>query len=183
MNPLMQVELDEIEQLDVEERQSFRVSDLESLNWVFRKLAAIEAKKTDVNRLADAEVYRIEDYRKRELEKLQRDEEFFHGLVGGYVSERRKADPKFKSEKTPYGSLTLKKQQPKWNYDDAKLVEWLERNECDSLIRIKKEPAKAEIKKLFIVTDSGEVVDPDGQLVDGIRVEFRSDELVIKPEV
>lgn len=183
MNPLFQVELDEIEQQETEERQSFQVTDLQSLTWVFRKLAAIEAKKTDVNKLAQAEIYRIEDYRKRELDKLQSDEEYFRSLVGAYAEKRREADPKFKSEKTPYGSLTLKKQQPKWNYDDEKLVSWLEFNDCESLVRIKKEPVKPEIKKLFVVTESGEVVDPNGQVVEGVYVEHRGDELVIKPEV
>ncbi|MDH6670215.1 hypothetical protein M2277_000859 [Paenibacillus sp. LBL] len=183
MNPLMQEELDEIEQQEIEERQSFRVTDLDSLNWVFRKLAAIEAKKTEVNKLAAAEICRIQDYQKRELDKLAKDEEFFRTHISAYASMRKEADPKFKSEKTPYGSFTLKKQQPKWNYDDAKLVSWLEFNDCEDLVRIKKEPAKSEIKKMFVVTDSGEVVDPNGQVVEGIQVEFRGDELVIKPEV
>lgn len=183
MNPLFQEELDEIEQQEVEERQSFRVTDLDSLNWVFRKLAAIESKKSEVNKLAAAEICRIQDYQKRELDKLARDEEFFRSHVSAYAIMRREADPKFKSEKTPYGSLTLKKQQPKWNYDDAALVEWLESNERTDLIRIKKEPVKTDIKKLFSVTDSGSVVDPDGVPVEGIYVEHRGDELVIKPEV
>lgn len=183
INPMMQEELDEIELQEQEERQRFSVTDLESLTWVFRKLAAIEAKKAEVNKVADAEKYRIESYRTRELDKLQRDTEYFHGLVSEYAAERRAVDPKFKSEKTPYGTLILKKQQPKWNYDDEKLVAWLEQNEVTELIRVKKEPVKTEIKKLFIPTESGVVVDPDGQQVDGITVEYRGDELVIKPEV
>ncbi|MNW43556.1 Bacteriophage Mu Gam like protein [compost metagenome] len=183
INPLFQEELDEIEQQEQEERQRFAVTDLESLNWVFRKLAAIEAKKNEVNKLADAEKYRIETYRTRELDKLQRDMEYFNSLVSEYAAERRATDPKFKSEKTPYGTLSFKKQQPKWNYDDEKLVSWLENTGANELIRIKKEPVKAEIKKLFVPIESGVVVDPEGQMVDGIMVEYRSDELVIKPEV
>lgn len=183
INPIMQEELDEIELQEQEERQRFAVTDLESLTWVFRKLAAIKAKEAEVNRVADAEKHRIEAYRTRELEKLQRDTEYFNGLVSEYAADRRATDPKFKSEKTPYGSLSFKKQQPKWNYDDEKLVSWLEQNEANELIRIKKEPVKTEIKKLFIPTESGIVVDPDGQQVDGIMVEYRGDELVIKPEV
>lgn len=183
MNPLMQAELDEIELQEQEERQRFSVSDLESLTWVMRKLAAIEAKKAEVNKVADAEKYRIEAYREKELEKLQRDAEYFNSLVSEYAAQRRAADPKFKSEKTPYGSFTFKKQQPKWNYDDEKLVSWLESNGANDLIRVKKEPVKTEIKKLFIPTESGQVVDPEGQLVEGITVEYRGDELVIKPEV
>lgn len=183
INPLMQEELDEMELQEQEERQRFSVTDLESLTWVMRKLAAIEAKKVEVNKVADAEKYRIEAYRTRELEKLQNDTEYFNSLVSEYAAHRRAIDPKFKSEKTPYGSLSFKKQQPKWNYDDEKLVSWLESNGVNELIRIKKEPVKTEIKKLFIPTESGVVVDPDGQQVEGITVEYRGDELVIKPEV
>ncbi|PZM62576.1 host-nuclease inhibitor Gam family protein [Paenibacillus dendritiformis] len=183
LNALFREELEEIEAQEEEERQRFRVTDLESLNWVFRKLAAIEAKRSDVNALADAEVGRIEAYRQRELDKLQSDDEYFRGLIGEYAAARREDDPKFKSEKTPYGSVVFKKQQPKWNYDDSKLVQWLEQNERSELIRTKKEPVKTEIKKAFTVTENGAVVDSDGQIVDGVMVETRGDELVIKPEV
>lgn len=183
LNPIMQEELDEIELQEQEERQRFKVTDLESLTWVFRKLAAIEAKKNEVNKVADAEKYRIEAYRTRELDKLQRDTEYFNSLASEYAADRRASDPKFKSEKTPYGTLTFKKQQPKWNYDNEKLVSWLESNNAVDLVRVNKEPVKTEIKKRFSVTDSGGVVDQDGQIVEGIIVEHRGDELVIKPEV
>lgn len=182
INPLYQNELDEIDQQEEEERQSFSVTDLESLNWVLRKMAAIEAKKNEVNKLAMAEMHRIEEYKNKEIEKLDRDNEYFQGLIGAYASAQRINDPKFKA-KTPYGSVSYRKQQPKWHYNDDELVGWLEANQANELIRVKKEPAKTEIKKLFIPTETGQVVDPDGQLVAGINVEYRSDELVVKVEV
>lgn len=184
VNPLFQFELDELEQQEHEERQSFQVTDLDSLNWVFRKLAAIESKKKDVNALADAEVHRIESYRQKELDKLKSNEEHLQTLVSEYAARRRAEDPKFKTEKTPYGSVGFKKQQPKWNYDDQTLVDWLFENDYGkNLVRTKFEPVKTDIKKLFKVTEAGQVVDPSGQIVEGIQVEHRGDELVIKPEV
>lgn len=182
ISPLYENELDEIEQQEEEERQSFSVTDLESLNWVLRKMAAIEAKKGEVAKLAAAELHRIETYKNKELDKLQRDTEYFQGLVGSYAAKQKLDDPKFKS-KTPYGTVSYKKQQPKWNYNEDELVNWLEANQANELIRVKKEPDKASIKKIFTPTETGQVVDPDGQLVAGINVEYRSDELVIKLEV
>lgn len=183
LNPLFQAELDELEQQEQEERQRFTVDSLDSLNWAFRKLAALEAKGAEVNKLADAEVYRIEDYRRREHEKLQRDKDFFQALVSEYAARRREEDPKFKSEKTPYGAISFKKQQPKWNYNDQDLVSWLSERGYDHLIRVKWEPSKTDIKKAFTVNDSGVVIDANGEPVEGIHVEYRGDEVVIKPEV
>ncbi|MCM3208527.1 host-nuclease inhibitor Gam family protein [Paenibacillus illinoisensis] len=183
LNPLFQAELDELEQQEHEERQSFKVDSLDSANWVMRKLVALESKRKEVNGLADAEAYRIESYRKTELDKLQRDEDYFRGLLGVYANEQREKDPKFKSIKTPYGSVSFKKQQPKWNYNDKTLLSWLDENGYDHLIRIKWEPVKTDLKKEFKLHQDGFVVDANGERVEGIEVEFRGDEVVIKPEV
>lgn len=183
LNPLFQAELDELEQQEQEERQSFKVDSLESANWVMRKLVALESKRKEVNGLADVEAYRIEAYRKTELDKLQRDEDYFRELLGVYANEQREKDPKFKSIKTPYGSVSFKKQQPKWNYNDQDLVTWLNERGYDQLIRVKWEPNKTDIKKAFTVNESGVVIDANGEPVEGIYVEYRGDEVVIKPEV
>ncbi|KAF6576540.1 host-nuclease inhibitor Gam family protein [Paenibacillus polymyxa] len=177
LNPLFQAELDELDQQEQEERQRFVVDSLDSLTWVMRKLVALEKQRKEVNAVADAEVYRIESYRKTEMEKAQRDEDYFRGLLSEYAARRREEDPKFKSVKTPYGSVSLKKQQPKWNYDDQALTSWLNDNGYDHLIRVKWEPVKTDIKKAFSVSDAGVVVDPNGEPVEGIQVEHRGDEL------
>lgn len=180
LNPLQISELEEIEQ---EETQRFKVTDINSLNWVFRKLSVLEAKKKEVNDLADAEIERIENFRKQELENLQRSEGFFLGLINEYAQRRRAEDPKFKTEKTPYGSIGFRKQQPKWIYDEEKVVAYLNDNELYDFVRVKEEPKKAEIKKHFKVLDDGRVIDPDGQEVEGITVEFLPDALDVKVEV
>lgn len=136
-----------------------------------------------MDKLVESEKYRIESYRQREHEKLQRDEEYFRSLISEYAAEKRSHDPKFKTEKTPYGSITFKKQQPKWNYDDQTLVTWLRENGHEELVRTKFEPVKTDLKKMFSVNSAGLVVSPDGEVVEGVMVEIRGDELVIKPEV
>lgn len=180
LNPLQAQELKEIEQ---EETQRFKVTDINSLNWVLRKLSVLEAKKKEINELADAEIERIENFRKQELENLQRSEDFFLGLINEYAQRRRAEDPKFKTEKTPYGSIGFRKQQPKWIYDEEKVVAYLNDNELYDFVRVKEEPKKAEIKKHFKVLDDGRVIDPDGQEVEGITVEFLPDALDVKVEV
>jgi U3 small nucleolar RNA-associated protein 14 len=183
LNPLYMDELQEMPEVTEESRSKFQITDLSSLNWVLRKMTAIEAKRTEVNQLADNELERIEEYRKREIEGLERSADFFKSLITEYAIRKRDMEPKFKSEKTPYGSIAFRKQQPKWIYDDETLVSFLEQNERTDLVRIKKEPEKAEIKKRFQVNEDGRVFDENGQQVTGIKVEFPSEELMIKLEV
>lgn len=182
INPLHLEELDELPEQTEESRQRFQITDIASLNWALRKLSAIKAKKDEVNKLADAEIERIENYRKRELDALQGSEDFFNSLIADYAIRRRNEDPKFKSEKTPYGSIRFRKQQPKWHYDDEKLLEHLKANDLKEFIRVKEEPNKAEIKKKFVVLDDGKVVDTNGQEIEAIKVEFQPDALDVKVE-
>lgn len=177
INPLQMNDLENMEQ-----DQKFTITDLSSLTWALRKLAAIEAKKAEVNAVSDAEIERIEAYRKKEIDVLQGSEHFFKSLITEYAIKKREEDPKFRNEKTPYGSIGFRKQQPKWNYDDEALLTFLEENN-PALIRVKKEPVKTEIKKLFQVSDDGRVFDGNGQEVTGIKVEFLPETIDVKVEV
>ncbi|QHZ50673.1 host-nuclease inhibitor Gam family protein [Paenibacillus larvae] len=182
INALQLHEIQEVEELTEDSRQRFEVKDVQSLSWVLRKLAALEAKKTEINQIADFELERIEHFRKKELESIQDNENFFRGLISEYAIRKRDDDPKFKI-KTPYGSVGFKKQQPKWNYDDKALIAYLNENELYDFVRVKQEPNKVEIKKQFNCTEDGRVYDPNGVEVQGIKVESKPDELVIKLEV
>jgi phage host-nuclease inhibitor protein Gam len=180
LNPLYMNDIEEMEtEVSEENRERFKIHDLSSLTWAMRKLSAIEAKKADVNLLVNSEKERLEQYRTKELESLQGSENFFHSLIQEYADQEKAKDPKFK-QKTPYGSISFRKSQPKWNYDEPALIEYLEQNELSEYIRIKKEPVKTEIKKLFKVDKGGYVYDTNGQEVNGILVEYLPDQLAVK---
>lgn len=182
INPLYMEDLNEIQSMTEESRQRFQVTDIHSLNWVLRKLAALELKKAEANEVADREIERIEAFRRRELDAIQKDGDFLRGLISEYAIRQRDEDPKWKA-KTPYGTVSFRKQLPKWHYNDDQLVSFLEDSGYDTLIRTKKEPVKTEIKKLFKVNDDGRVFDEDGIQVDGIMVEFLPETLDVKVEV
>jgi len=153
------------------ERERFKITDLQSLSWAFRKLAAIAQKKAEVNALCDEEVQRIEHYRQKEISALESSEEFFRGLIEEYAAAQRAADPEFKKASTPYGTVRYRKQQPKWHYDDDKLLESLKAAGLTELIRVKEEPDKATLKKRAVV-QNGQVIDPaTGAIIEGVTVE------------
>lgn len=183
LNPLYANELEMMEdlhQMDESVKERFRIVDLNSLNWALRKMIAIDVKKRELNESIDNEIQRLEGFRKQEVGKLQDSEDFFRSLISEYALHKRDTDPDFKSLKTPYGTIGYRKQQPKWNYNDATLINYLKAAGLVDLVRTKEEPVKTEIKKLFKVHDDGRVFDENGQAVDGIIVEYVPETLDIK---
>ena len=187
MNELLEMELEEaidtVEAAEVGGR--FTIQDLDSANWAFRKLAAIERKRKEIQELADREIERIKDWQNQEEESLNNSKEFFEGLLTEYFVRQRELDPKFKLS-TPYGRVSSRKQQPKWNYEDEKLIGYLEHYKPE-LIRIKKEVNKNDFKKAvkekdgFILMDDGKIISNEtGELIEGVTVEERPDSINIK---
>jgi phage host-nuclease inhibitor protein Gam len=186
MNALQKHELDEMEGLELNEetKQRFKIEDKEQLNWALRKLSALESEQKEIDELAAKEMERINVWRVKEVEGIKNSKGFFEGLIAEYAMSERTKDPKFKSVSSPYGKVTFKKQSPKWHYEEDKLVEYLESINQLDLIRVKKEPNKAELKKrlkvLGKVLEDGRVLGFDGSLMDGVTVEHLDEKLEIK---
>jgi len=178
MERLNDLELQEIEE-EQEVQQRFAVKDIDSANWALRKLKAINDKEAEVKYLASKELERINNWQTKELEKYKNNKDFFEMLLLEYYSANKIIDPKFKLS-TPYGKVSSRKQQPQWNYDNDKVIEWLNINNKD-LVRVKYEPIKTDIKKLYKAV-GGNVVTEQGEIVDGITVEEKEDSMIIKVE-
>lgn len=164
------------------EKERFKITDSSSLSWVMRKLVSIEKKKAEINALADEEIRRIEEWRKRELSGFKGDEEYFTSLIEGYAWQQRHTDPEFKKASTPYGTVKFRKLPAKWNYDEEKLLESLKSAGLTELIRVKEEPDKATLKKRAQV-QNGQVIDPEtGAIIEGVTVEEQPDKLVLEVE-
>lgn len=66
MNDLQERELETFEQDD-----RFKVTDLNSANWVFKKLDAITTKENEINDLANKEIERINEWKDKEVENYR----------------------------------------------------------------------------------------------------------------
>ena len=176
MTDILKEELINIDE-EVENKEKFVIENLESANWAFRKLKAIEEREKDIELLANKEIERIQDWQRKEIEATKGSKDFFEGLLMEYYVKQREEDSKFKLS-TPYGKVTSRKQQPKWNYEDGKTIEWLRQNNRE-LIRIKEEIDKGELKKLYKI-HGDKVVTEDGEIVEGIVIENRDDTINVK---
>ena len=122
---------------------------------------------------ANAEIERF----RCEKTKRQIDDSQELKATSEYLYER-KVDPKFKIS-TPNGTVSTRKKQPKWTYDEAKLLEFLKQNGKYQYIRIKEEINKAELKK-NVKAVNGKVITEEGEIVEGITVTEQGEELVVR---
>ncbi|WP_027309316.1 host-nuclease inhibitor Gam family protein [Caloramator sp. ALD01] len=179
MNALEIYEIQEVEQL--EGKEQFKVTNIDQANWCLRKISALKKKQIENEQLAKAEIERIEKWLKKENEQLENSIKFFEVLLEEYAKEQREKDAKFKLS-TPYGKLSFRKQQPKWNYDEETVLKFLKASGKTEFIRVKEEINKAELKKKFKVV--GElVVDENGEIIEGITIEEQPEKVVIDVEV
>lgn len=185
MHALAHMELDELQELifqlpEEEVKQRFSIKDLDSLNWTFRKLAALEMKRREFEALAKKEYERIKAWEEKMLKGIDEHKEFLTMHIEEYARKQRAADPKWKVS-TPYGKVTFRKQQPKWNYDEQKALESIESIGLDKFIRTKKELDKAALKASVVVREDGRVVDTEtGLFIDGITVTEQPEALKVE---
>ena len=187
MNTLLQAELDELESEREEKQdfQGFQVNDLEGANWCFRKLKALKERAEEKKLLALAEQQRIEKWLADENKKVEGDIAFFELVVTSYFLAERTKDPKFKLS-TPYGKVGTRKTL-EWNYEETAAIESLKQAGLISLIRSKEELNKTEIKatikdKKLILTDDGQLVTMDGEIIEGVTV-TKEESISVKVEI
>ncbi|MEK4779849.1 host-nuclease inhibitor Gam family protein [Bacillus sp. FSL L8-0199] len=175
MNSLQAIELAEVDELQDAEKR-FEISDLEGLNWAFRKLTALKAEEKKITTLANVERDRIAQWEQKELKPIHDSISFFESHIHRYHAEQLAADPKQKTISTPYGkSKTRKSKETPDKGDEALLLDYVIQNDLAEYI--KNSVKWADLKKtLKIVEISGEkvVIDDTGQIVPGVTVKPES---------
>ncbi|HHM3101379.1 TPA: host-nuclease inhibitor Gam family protein [Staphylococcus aureus] len=165
MNELQAQELENIEQ---DER--FEVTDLDSANWVFKKLDAITTKENEINELADKEIERIKSWQEKEVEKLQGRKDYLQSLVIEYFRIEKEKDSKFKLN-TPYGKVTSRKGSKVIQVsNEQEVINQLEQRGFDNYVKVTKKLSQSDIKKDFNVTENGTLIDANGEVLEGASI-------------
>lgn len=150
--------------------ERFKIENNDQANWALRKISKIRKQRTEIKDISDLEIHRIEMWRNKNFEDLDKEEQYFLNLLRDYHSMILYEDPKRKTLDLPAGKCRFRAQPPEFKQDPERLLEWLERNKLDAFIRVKKEPAWGELKKLVKV-HNGQVVMETGEIVEGVTAE------------
>ena len=171
----------EIDELEAEYKEEFKVTDLDGANWCFRKLKSKAEKAKEIEQIYDKEATRLKEWKKKELEEIDRDVAYFEGLITAYLVKEKATDPKFKIS-TPYGKASTRKNQPNFEYLDKgqAFIDWAKENEYFDLIRVKEEPIKTEVKARFDINEDKLIDKETGEVVEGITITQKPDSIIIK---
>ena len=144
------------------ERGPFRVTDDRAAEWCLKKIAEI-----------DTELETMKQWYKRQIDLAQshHDSEiaYFTSLLRDYFETVPAKETKTQRKyQLPSGSLVFSKAKQDFGCDNPEaLLNWCETNDSD-LVRIKREPAWADIKKRLVQTDAGIIDGLTGLKVDGV---------------
>lgn len=186
MNAIEKFELEELENNSVEEKPAFEINNLDSLNWAFRKISALNSQKSEIESLAAAERDRINLWEEKETSSIKNSIAYFESAIQAYHFDELAADPKKKTITTPYGKSksTTSKEQPE-KLDEAAVLEHLKESELVQYVQVKETLKWSELKKSVTIVElengSKQCVDETGQIVPGVGVKPKS--ITFKTEV
>lgn len=162
------ISLDEYEVEEAPQKEAFVVDDLGKATWAMRQLRGIVAQIEANVEIAKAEKERIEAWQESVNKPLLNDRLYFETLLTNYLREERKNDPDKKTISTPYGKITSRTTQPKWDVAEE-LTDWLLNNN-DTLVRVKYEVDKTELKKAYEIAGTQAVNSKTGEVVPFITI-------------
>lgn len=167
---LIEISQELVEQIDSDlnqVRDGFKVTNLESANWCFRKIRSLKKEIEEKKALAQAEITRVTTWLEQENKSYTESIKFFENLIKEYYITLKLENPKVKLS-TPYGKVSCRKSN-KWRYGNEEVLkEYLKKAKLDEFIRIKEEINKSELKKVFkngVNLDTGEII-PEIQITE-----------------
>lgn len=179
------LEQQEINQLETEEiKESFSVDSLEKASWAFKKIAALNSRIKEKEELAALEKARIDDWLTSDTKSDKESILYFESLLTSYYVQLKEVDPKAKLS-TPYGKVTSRKLQPKWEFDEERAIEYFRNNKLDELINVKESIDKTKAKKVFNIVQNNEqikVVDENGEFIEFVKVTPQNDAIKVTAE-
>lgn len=182
---MMQAEIEELGLKlaeDMEDGEKFTITNKSDADFYIKLINKLRKQKEEINEFVDSEKERqdkiYEDYRRDRLRPLDTQISFYESALRTFAMNEYEETGK-KSIKLPNGSLNIRKQQPKYTYDDEQLLEYLQKTNRDSLIKTKHEVDKRELKKVGTVTSNNELM-IDNDVVPGVVVTPQEDKFEVK---
>lgn len=179
-------QIDGYEELDTS--NVFAVIDLDTAAEAQRRVAYFEEKKKEIDAIIEKQIApfmeKIEkikmwgheakfEYEEKQAYYSNHLEQYLRSEVAKQMEAGK--NPK-KTLSLPYGKISLKKQQPKFEKDEKALFEYAK---TAGFVRVKEETDWMELKKNCVVA-GGKLYDQSGEAVPGITVIEQGEKFEIK---
>jgi len=166
-----------------EDEEKWEIKSDEEADWW---IEIHEEKLAEIRRLKMQLENKIAFY-KEKLDKVLKEEEYIIEKRDGKLAEYFESldEKQMKKTKTmmkyrlPSGELVKKFRAPEFKRNNDILAKWLEENQMNNYIEIKKQPKWGELKAKTKVVN-GHVVTEDGEIVEGVEVIERAPEFKVE---
>ena len=157
------------------QEERFRVLDDKAAEWCLKKIREAEEDRAKWKAHYEQQMERVNAAADETVA-------YFTALLEEYFDTVPHKPAKTQESYTlPGGKLVRKRQLPKWETDDSKLVPWLKANKMDALVKVTESADWAELKKLVTVTPDGtQAATEDGEIIPGIKVTQREDKFTVE---
>lgn len=167
---------------DTEEDGTLLVKNKSDADFYLRQINKLKQQKEEINEFVDQEIERqlrlYQEYREDRMRPLDNQIAFYENALKTFAMNEYTETNK-KTIKLPNGTLAIKKQQPKYVYNDEQVLEFLQENNYKDYIRTKAEVNKKDLKKNAIVNNNNELI-IDGKVVPGVTVIPQEDKFEVK---
>ena len=183
-NYLMEEEAKELEiTITGDEAQDAPMIDSrDKANYFLKLMNNIKEDIDSINSICDAEIEkttkRVNEYREMQLTSLVKQYEYYKKILKNFT-EYELSNSKKKSVPLSYGTLSIKKQQDKWEYDEEKLLNWFKEHNPELINKkVTESVDKKQLKSLS--SKSGEVAMLNGVPVEGVTIIPQPDKFDVK---
>lgn len=153
--------------------ERFVIDNKEKAAWAFRKLAEVNSSISENEAFANAEIERVKSWLEKENESLLHEKEYFEHLLVDYTQREKEANPKAKVS-TPWGSVKTRTAR-KYIWQDDDVMEWAKSSGCQYVKeKVTYSLDKASLKKDCTVTEEGDLVDANGEIVPGVKAPYET---------
>ena len=166
---------------DVEEDGTLLVKNNSDADFYLRQINKLKEQKEEINKFVDQELERqmrlYQQFREDKIRPLDNQIAFYEEALKTFAMNEYNETNR-KTIKLPNGTLSIRKQPPKYIYSDEEVLNFLKENNLNDYIRTKEEVNKKDLKKAAKITNNNQMV-INGKEVPGIIVVPQDDKFEV----
>ena len=166
---------------DVEEDGTLLVKNNSDADFYLRQINKLKEQKEEINKFVDQELERqmrlYQQYREDRMRPLDNQIAFYEEALRTFAMNEY-AETNKKTIKLPNGTLSIRKQPPKYIYNDEEVLSFLKENNLNDYIRVKEEVNKKDLKKVTQINNNNQMM-INGKEVPGVVVVPQDDKFEV----
>ena len=166
---------------DVEEDGTLLVKNNSDADFYLRQINKLKEQKEEINKFVDQELERqmrlYQQYREDRMRPLDNQIAFYEEALRTFAMNEY-AETNKKTIKLPNGTLSIRRQPPKYIYNDEEVLSFLKENNLNDYIRVKEEVNKKDLKKATQINNNNQMM-INGKEVPGVIVVPQDDKFEV----